>query len=238
MVWKKLLLLLALLIMVFVKSQAQLSGLVFDKIARIPLSHVELTNLSNQEKTISNDKGEFTIKAKVNELLVFRRPGYQSDTILLVSLQSLRRYMLLDKNTLQTVVISDKRTIRQQYAQAFNKANPFLLKQGRGLLFYPSSFFSKEGKDSRRFVRLLKREEKEKVINRIFNLKSISTLLPIQQPELDAFYVLYRPTQKFAKRVSADDLKAYVLDSYKKFKLLPPEKRVLPSLKSNLPIQE
>ncbi len=167
----------------------------------------------------------------VNDVLVFRRPGYQSDTVLLINLKPVWRYLAADKNTLKTVVISDTRTLRQQYAQAFNKANPFLLKQGRGLLFYPSSFFGREGRQARYFVRMLKREEKEKIIDRRFNLKSIRAILPIQQPELDAFLVQYRPSLKFAQRVSADDFKSYVLDCYQKFKLLPPDQRVLPSFR-------
>lgn len=230
MIWKRLACS-VIFIVSFVVTKAQLSGVVFDQVSRNPIAQVEVSNLNSQEKTISNDKGEFNIKSKINELLVFRRPGYRSDTLLLTDLKPLRRYMLLDKNVLNTVTILRKRNIREEYAQAFNKANPFLLQKGRGLLFYPSSFFSREGKQARYFVRMLKQEEKEKVIDGRFNLKSISALLPIKQPELDAFFVLYRPSLKFAKRVSADDLKAYVMDCYRKFKLLPQEQQILPSLK-------
>ncbi len=230
MILKRLALLIVLFFMLFTTARAQVSGIVFDQASRKSIPHVELSNLNNQEKTISSNKGEFTIQAKINDVLVFRAPGYRPDTVLLTNLKPLWRYMVVDKNTLKTVVISEKRSLKQQYAQVFNKANPFLLKQGRGLLFYPSSYFSKEGKQARYFVRMLKQEEKEKVIDRRFNLKSISTLLPIKQPELDAFLVLYRPSLKFAQRVSENDLKSYVLDCYRQFKLLPPEQRVLPSL--------
>lgn len=215
----------------FTNLKAQVKGIVFDQISRKPLAQVEISNLNSLVKTICSDKGEFIINAKVNDVLVFSLPGYQPDTVLLINLKPLWRYLAADKNNLKTVVISDTRTLRQQYAQAFNKANPFLLKQGRGLLFYPSSFFSREGKQARYFVRMLKREEKEKIIDRRFNLKSIRAILPIEQPELDAFLVLYRPSLKFAQRVSSEDLKSYVLDCYQKFKLLSPEQRVLPSLR-------
>ena len=233
MIVKKIALLIIVLITTFTKVQAQVSGIIFEQASRKPISQAELTNLSNQEKTLSNDKGEFNIKAKINEILVFKRSGYQSDTILLTDLKPLRRYLSADKNMLKTVVISGKKDIRKEYAQAFNKANPFLLQQGRGLLLYPSGYFSREGKQARAFVRLLKREESEKVIDQRFNINTISALLPMKQPELDAFLVLYRPNLKFAKRVSTDDLKAYVLDCYRKFKLLPKEQQILPSLKAN-----
>jgi len=231
MIWKKSAFLVSICLILWCSAQAQITGIVFDRVSRKPITQVEVTNLKSEDKTISNDKGEFAILAKINELLVFRRPGYQSDTVLVIELKPLRRYLSLDKNMLKTVVISGKRTLRQEYAQMFNKANPFLLQQGRGLLFYPSSYFSREGKQARRFVRMIKREEKEKVIDRRFNLKSISRIIPIQQPELDAFFIRYRPTQKFAQRVSEDDLKAYVLDCYQKFKLLPADQKALPSLR-------
>ena len=211
-------------------AKAQVSGIVFDHNSRKPLAQVEIINLSNREKTNGNDKGGFSIKAKINDVLVFRRPGYQSDTTLLTSTKFFYRYLLLDKNSLSTVTISGKKSLRDQYAQAFNKANPILLVPGRGLLFYPSGYFSKEGKQARQFVRMLKREEKEKVIDRRFNRKVISVILPIKQPELDAFYLRYRPTRKFAEKVSDDDLKSYILDCYNKFKLLPPDQQILPSL--------
>ena len=230
MVLKKLLFSLIILILATV-AKAQVSGIVFDQTSRKPLAQVEIINLNTHEKTNGSDKGEFTIKAKVNDILVFRRPGYQSDTTLLTSTKFFHRYLILDKKILSTVTISGKRTLKEQYAQAFNKANPFLLVPGRGLLFYPSGYFSREGKNARRFVRMLKHEEKEKVIDRRFNLKSISLLLPIKQPELDAFYVRYRPTLKFVKKVSDEDLKSYILDCYQKFKLLPLDQQILPSLK-------
>ncbi len=220
-----------LLMLFHLIGKAQISGIVFDQISRNTLAQVEVTNLRNLEKTISNDKGEFSIKAKLNEVLVFRRPGYKSDTVLITQLKPLRRYLILDRNTLTTVTISGTRTLKEEYAQAFNKANPILFAQGRGLLVYPSAYFSREGKQARRFVRMLKYDEKEKIIDRRFNLKSISSIVPIKQPQLDAFYLRYKPSLKFAKRVSEDDLKTYILDCYQKFKLLPAEQKIVPSLK-------
>ncbi|RYG15337.1 MAG: hypothetical protein EOO07_15650 [Chitinophagaceae bacterium] len=211
---------------------AQVRGIVFDHASRKPLAQVEITNITTPQKTNGNDKGEFTINAKLNEVLVFSRPGYRPDTVLLTQLRPVQRYLVLDRNNLSTVTISGKKKLKDEYALAFNKANPILLVPGRGLLFYPSGYFSREGKQARRFVRMLKRDEKEKEIDRRFNLKSISLLIPIKQPELDAFYVRYKPTLRFARKVSEDDLKSYVLDCYNKFKLIPPAQRNLPPLRS------
>ncbi|WP_162796183.1 hypothetical protein [Pedobacter namyangjuensis] len=133
---------------------------------------------------------------------------------------------------MNTVTVTNNQSIKEQYAETFNKANAVLLKPGRGLLFYPSAYFSREGKQARRFKRMLKQDVKENQIDKRFNLKTVTALLPLKQPELDAFLVMYRPTLKFVQKASADDFKFYLIDAYDKFKLLPAEKKILPRLKA------
>jgi hypothetical protein len=215
----------------FAKAQTSVNGAVFVYTSRKPIYRVEVLNIKNKEQAITNFNGEFSIKASINDVLVFNMPGYKPDTVLLVHLNPLRRYLQLETNLLNTVTINDKLDIKKQYAQTFNKANAILLKQGRGLLFYPSSYFSREGKQARRFKRMLKQDVIENQIYKRFNFKTITAILPIKQPELDAFLVLYKPSIKFIKRADANDFKFYLIDAYNQFKDLPPEKRVLPSLK-------
>ncbi|KQC02633.1 carboxypeptidase-like regulatory domain-containing protein [Pedobacter sp. Hv1] len=214
------------------KVQAQVSGLVFDRSSRKPMAKVDVFNLNNQTQTISNAKGEFNIKAAVNDLLVFSMPGYRPDTVFLIDLKPMRRYLEVAVNTLNTISVVEKTNIREQYAQTFNKANGVLLQKGRGLLLYPSTLFSREGRQARHFKRLLKQDEQEKKIDQRFNVKTITAYLPLKQPELDAFIFLYRPTLKFVTKASADEFKFYLMDSYNKFKLLPPEKKIITSLKA------
>lgn len=146
MILKKLLLFVVVSVVFVINVKAQIGGIVFDQISRKALTQVEVTNLNNNQKTSSNDNGEFSIAVKVNEVLVFRRTGYRSDTVLITQLGPIRRYLVLDQNTLNTVTISGKKELRDKYAQAFNKANPILFVPGRGLLFYPSGYFSRESK--------------------------------------------------------------------------------------------
>ncbi|MEE1945759.1 hypothetical protein VRU48_11625 [Pedobacter sp. KR3-3] len=224
------LLLLSTLGMMKAKAQNQLKGEVFAQPSRKPINQAEIINLNTKEQAISNAKGEFVIKAALNDLLVFKSPGYRPDTLLLINLKPLRRYLALEINTLNTVFVKGM-SLREQYAQDINRGEAIKLKQGRGLLFYPSAYFSREGRNARRFKRMLKQEELELPIDRRFNAKTVTAILPIRQPELDAFLVMYRPSLKFVRRADVEDFKSYLLDSYRKFKQLPPEKRILPSLK-------
>lgn len=212
------------------KGQSLVNGLVFAQSSRKPVDKVDVLNLTNKEQVMSNAKGEFAIKATVNDILVFSMPGYKSDTVLLINPKPLRRYLELDIKTLNTVNVNAA-SLREQYAQTFNKANAVFLKQGRGFLFYPSGYFSREGKNARRLKRMIKHDELEIPINQRFNVKTVTAILPLKQPELDAFMLMYRPTLKFVKRADVDDFKFYLFNAYNQFKMLPVEKRILPSLK-------
>lgn len=222
------------LIIGHVYGQSDVKGVVADRASRQPLSMVDVLNLNTQQQVTSNAQGEFKIVVMINHLLVFSTSGYTPDTVLLIDLKPLRRYMSPMTSMLNTVTIKGALDFRAQYAETFNKANPILLKQGRGLLFYPSTFLGKEGKDARRFKKLLKQEEIEKRIDWRYNVKTVRAILPLEQRELDAFMVMYRPTLKFVLRADADDFKQYLLNAYHKFKLLPSQKRRLPSLKTFL----
>lgn len=209
---------------------AQLKGEVFDQVSRKPLADVVILNLTRAAQAITNQKGEFNLAANVNDLLAFRLPGYQTDTVLLTGLSAMRRYMRLETNLLKAVNITDKRSLKERYAKEFTQAQALSLPKGRGVIFYPSRYFSRAGRNARRFVRMIKKEEKEKIIDRRYNLQSVKALIPLEQPELDAFLARYRPSLRFVQTASVEAFKLYLLDSYRQFKQLPPESRVLPAL--------
>lgn len=225
--------LLFILFQLNLNAQTQIKGQVLDQASRKALQKVDVINTSTQGITQTNAKGEFTIKAKLGNILVYRLVGYDADTVLLIDLKPIRRYLHTTTNMLNTVTIAGQTDNKMQYADVYNKANPILLTPGRGLRFYPSSFFGKEGKNARRLKRLIKKDEVEKEIDRRFNPVTVANLLPLNQPELDAFLVLYRPDIKFAINADADDFKFYLLEAYERFKALSPDQKVLPKLKNN-----
>ena len=209
---------------------AQIKGKVFDQALRKPIDQVAVFNLTNKTSTFTNPNGDFNLIGKMNDLLAFSMPGYQPDTLFLINLKPFIKYLQMEVNTLNTVNVNSK-TLREQYAQTFNKANAVLLAPGRGLLFYPSAYFIKEGKRARKLKRMIKQEEIDLQIDKKFNPKIVTSILPLKQPELDAFMVRYRPTLKAINQKSDDDFKFFLYDAYEKFKLLPVNQRILPSLK-------
>lgn len=218
------------LISTLADAQSNVTGVILEQTSRKPMFKVEILNLNSKENTISNEKGEFTIKANVNDLLTFYMPGFKADTLMLATIKPLRRYLETETNTLKQVNVTSP-SLREQYSETFNSADPTLLKAGRGFLFYPSGYFSEKGKQAHRLKKMIKKDEIELQIDKRFNAKSITEFLPIQQPQLDAFMLRYRPSLNFVKKADKEDFKFYLFDAYKKFKLLPQSEQILPSLK-------
>lgn len=216
------------------KAQTQIKGQVLDQASRKGLDNVEIINTTNKATTLTNVKGEFAINAKVGDVMVYRLIGYDIDTALIIDLKQIKRFLHPLTNTLNTVSVSGEIDIKNQYADVYNKANPILLTPGRGIRFYPSSFFGKEGKNARRLKKIIESDQVEKEIDKRFNAVTVTALLPLKQPELDTFLVLYRPDVKFAVNADADDFKFYLLEAYERFKALPADQKVLPKLTNPL----
>ncbi|TCC88088.1 hypothetical protein EZ428_20420 [Pedobacter frigiditerrae] len=221
-----------LLFQLVATAQIQIKGQVLDQVTRKGLENVEILNTSRRMTAQTDTKGDFIIKAKVGDVIIYRLAGYDTDTALIIDLKQIRRFLHPLSNTLNTVSISGQVDSKKQYADIYNKANPVLLTPGRGLRFYPSTFFGKEGKDARRLKKLIESDQAEKEIDKKFNAVTVTNLLPLKQPELDAFLMLYRPDLKFVVNSDADDFKFYLLEAYERFKALPPDQKVLPNLKN------
>ncbi|NRF38329.1 hypothetical protein [Pedobacter foliorum] len=210
------------------------TGTVVDRDSRLLLENVEVNNVITKEKATTNAKGEFKIKATVNQTLVFIQPGYFSDTLFLINVKPIRKYMILNNRFLNTVEIKAEAFQPEiQYADVYRKAKVIRLAQNQPFALSLSRIFGREGKFARRFKRKLEREVTERKIDQRFNEKVVKALTPLTGAELDYFMVLYRPTIKKLDKMDDDDLKFYLMDAYKEFKALPPEKRISPSLKSN-----
>lgn len=210
----------------------EVQGTVADYETREMQEYVEVFNISNHQKAVTNKKGAFKIPAATNDVLVFMQPGYRPDTLFLVNLKPVKRYLQHNRYDLQTVNITGTAFNPEvEYADAYLAAKAFTFNVNRPLSFSPSKYFSKKGKYARRFVRRMKLEPQERKIDQRFNNKVVKGICPLNAAELDAFMVKYRPTFKTLEKMDDDALKLYIMDAYKEFKHLPEAQKKLPSLK-------
>lgn len=217
----------------YVNAQ-QVQGTVADRASQLKLEQVEVFNQQTRQKTVTNAKGEFSITAVANQTLIFYQPGYLPDTLFLIDTKPVKRYLILNNKLLKTVEVKGGAfNPRVEYADVYRKAQYTKLAQNKPFLFYPSRLFSKEGRDARRFKRNLEREIDERKIDRRFNEAAVTAVTPLNGAELDYFMVLYRPKLKQLNNMDEQDFKFYLINSYKEFKALPPEKRTSPSMREN-----
>lgn len=210
----------------------EVRGTVSDRTTQLRLGQVEVLNRNSGQKTMTNAKGEFSIQAGLNQSLVFYQPGYLQDTLFLVDLKPIKRYLALNNKLLHTVEIKAGAFHPElEYANVYRSSRAVSLVKNKPFRFSPSRIFGSEGKNARRFKRRMEEEKSARQIDQRFNEDVVQKITPLKGAELDYFMVLYRPTLKQLNKMDAEDMKFYLMNSYKEFKALPAEKRVSPSLK-------
>src|SRR5581483_559751 len=112
----------------------------------------------------------------------------------------------------------------KEYPEVYEKAKLYPLS--------PSTWFGRDAKNARRLKRYFKNEQEERQVDKIFTRAYVGSIVPLKGQDLEDFMTMYRPSYKFITSNNSESLAAYISDSYKKYKDLPPEKRHLQPLVS------
>lgn len=224
---KNLLITLTLLLVITLGANAQdmLKGTVYDGPGGNRLSNVFIHDMTNKQATLSDKKGNFSIKAGPGHLIIFSSPTYISDTLYVVDMRPKEVKLISIGISLSEVNVSANRLAfdpRRDYRQVYEKAKVYPLS--------PTSWFGSEARNARRLKRYFKREVQEREIDQAFSKAYVSSIIPLRGAELDNFMTLYRPSYEFVKSNNEQSMSIYINDSYKKYQALPPEKRQVQKL--------
>src|SRR5690606_14143539 len=221
---KNLLLMVMLLLGSITFSFAQeIKGIVYDLETSRKLPDVQIKNLRTNDMVKSDLQGNFTIPGKMNDYLSLMVQGYDRDTAFIYQEGITRIYLVNDKSTItidEVVVskITDSRLTREiERAKNNSKAVETSTTRG-GLRISPYRLFGKEAKQARASIEILEIEREQRNVDRVFTNDAILSLIPMERQDLLLFKDGYRPSYEFIKQASPEDLKAYILDSYAKFK--------------------
>ncbi|WP_185217890.1 hypothetical protein [Sphingobacterium mizutaii] len=221
---KNLLLLVMLLLGNITISLAQeIKGIVYDLETSKKLPDVLIKNLRTNDQVKTDLQGNFTIPGKMSDYLSLTTQGYDRDTAFIYQEGITRIYLVNDKSTItidEVVVskITDSRLTREiERAKNNSKAVETSTTRG-GLRISPSRLFGKEAKQARASIDILEIEREQRNVDRVFTNDVILSLIPMERQDLLLFKDGYRPSYEFIKQASPEDLKAYILDSYAKFK--------------------
>lgn len=222
---KYLVLIAAIFIAGTVNAQNVLKGTVYESGKSTRMPNVFIRDNNNKQITITDDKGDFSIRTESGHTLIFESPGYTSDTLYITNLANKRVEMVTQTITLRQVNVTSTRQsfdAHKEYPEVYTRSKLYPLS--------PTSWFSKDARDARRLKKYFKHEEEERHVDEVFNVTYVKSLVPLRGQDLENFMTLYRPTYAFLKSNSAEPLTVYINDSYKKFMALPADKRSLPSL--------
>lgn len=204
-------------------SAQEIKGLVFDLQSSQRLSDVLIENLQNKKSVRSNADGSFTIPGQKNDYLVLHAKGYERDTAFVYQEGVSRIYLIRDKSIIRIDEVTVSRMtdsrLNMEIAKAKNNSQAVETSKNRGgLRISPSRLFGKEAKIARNSIRVLELEQEQRMVDRVFTNELILSLIKLPNDQLALFKDKYRPSYEFVKQARKEDLTAYILDAYAKFK--------------------
>jgi hypothetical protein len=207
-----------------IRAQSHLSGTIMDSKSDAPLQGATIYNRSQNTYRRSTPEGKYSIIAREGDMLFFSSAGYRRDTIN-VSEELLRSGFDIGLKilavTLDTVLVNssnyseDSLGRRKDYKEFYDKNNPGLRggnapSSGFGVSVSPISYFSRDQRAQRKFKKQLKYNEEQAYVDSRFSQSYVHKLTGLSGEELNLFMLNHRPSYKFVRRASQEDLLNYV----------------------------
>jgi hypothetical protein len=214
-----------------VSAQQLLKGRVFENKTRVGLTGISVQNLSNSQSTVTNNNGKFSIKAKVNDMLLVKGFAYQNDTVLVTQLNEMEIFLLPQQHLLPDVkVTSSEGPSMAFYDPYYHGQTTTYQSDGKGNfkggLTFRLHYFKKDERKKARREKKDKENQVEQEIDKLFTPKSLAQYLPLKGQDMDAFIVLYKPAVN-TYISNSFVLIDYLNTSYKKFMQLTLEQRLI-----------
>lgn len=201
----------------------EIKGYVYELIGNNPIWNATIKNIRTNETTETRKDGAFQIAGRINDHLEISATGYITDTIFYYEDAVRRVYLHRDDKVLTIDEVLVKRltdnrlALEIERARSEGKAVDVSQTQG-GLRVSPSRLFGKKAKEARANLSLLLAEQEARQVDRVFTTQLIASLTPLNQEEIPLFRERFRPTLDFIQKANPEEIKAYISDSYKKFK--------------------
>lgn len=229
-------------------GQETLEGIVYDSQRNQRLGEVQIRNLTTQKYQYNDYRGEFRIKVNPGDVLLFKKMGFNSDTVVYDKQQALIIHLKEHINAIEEVQVYGRRNpedvlneIKRDYRKAFELATPGEIfsvgRTGAGLNI--SSLYnmvSKEGRNAKRFTRFIEKLHEQNIVDFYFTPELVRNLIGLQGEDLKVFMQLFRPTYEFVEVTNHYKLVQYIKNKYEVFKLHPNLRplRELPDIKMDV----
>lgn len=204
------------------KAQEKIKGIAMELVSSQKIEGVSIKNTRTNKIVQTDQEGNFIIDAQLNDYLAIEATGYEKDTVFVYDYGVKRVYLnrlnsVIELNEVYIERMTDSRLIAEINATKIAGKYSDVGQQRGGVRLSPSRLFSKEGKRARQNYKLLVEEQHKRAIDRKFTDDLIQSVTPLKNPDLALFKEQYRPTYKFIEQASAEDVKLYIIDAYKKY---------------------
>lgn len=215
-------------------SQQVLTGKIRQKSTNAILASVTVINHTQNKYNVSDAGGNYRILASPGDTITFSSAGYHADTAYVVTseLEDKDGYAVyLDPNLVELPSVLVGQLSNYQLDSIQRKEDYAWLDQthrvrlagdqtptdGVGIGFSPVTYFSSEQKDLRQLRQRVKSEEKDFYIDSRFPSSYVSMVTGLKGDSLQLFMVTYRPSYKFCRSASNEDILLYINEKLKLF---------------------
>lgn len=211
-------------------AQGTFKGRVFEDKTRVGLGNIWIENLNNKQNTLSDKKGNFSIPAKLGDLVLFKSFGYYNDTAVVTSLGNSEIFMLPQNIQLKQVDITTTDLAKKfkDYDKEYHGQTMVYHRDRMGNLdggaVFRVHYWKKGERDKAKLAKKLHDFDMMDRIHELFVPATVGQYVPLKGEELDNFISLYTPSVKVFDRKDFNMI-TYMSDSYKQYQALPPDKR-------------
>lgn len=215
-------------------QEKPIQGIVFDKNTKERIARVFVSNTRTKASIYNNLKAEFTINARLNDVLIFTKAGYFNDTVKIASLQTLPVYLKRSSIVLREVTIKDsalsaekqliaaKREFNQIYGSIANKDLLTFGSNGAGIgIDAIYNMLSRRGRNASKLRETIERDYRAKVVESRFNPLIIGIITGLKEPQLSNFMYRYRPDYNSVVFMNDYDFISYIKSCYNRFRRSP-----------------
>lgn len=221
---------LCLLIITSASAQSLVRGRVMEFKTRIAIAGTRVENPATGQTSVTDNKGDFSIKAKRNDVLVFSAYSYKPDTVVVTDFNAKEVFLQPLVLNLKEVTIRNTQDVKiatMKDPDFHGQTMSYQLDENgfrKGGVSLRMHLNNSEEKKRQKEQDLQHTDDVANQIAKVFTPENIAKYVPLKGQELDDFIEMYRPSVK--QYTAADfNLTTYLNACYKAYQQLPPEKR-------------
>jgi hypothetical protein len=218
------------------------TGRVYDYERKTPLGNVRVINLTNKQRSTSKAAGQFSLPAKLGDVLEFSLSGYHNDTLLVTDLKAVAVFLPNTSTNLRQVEVQSARVSPYLGLDSINAGiTPHKKLEGDrignkrnndragGLVL--NLGFDKMKAQREKEQTLTDAEGYENEIRLNFNATTVGNLVKLKGEDLKSFLAIYQPSVQRVKSEAPFNYSLYIASAYQAWLKLPPAQRKVPTFK-------